>query len=250
MKLISWNVNGLRAIVKKNFHQVLAELQPDIMLLQEIKIDDAARARHDFAWPDYYEYFFPAARKGYSGTALLSKQELKVTSGLGVSKFDGEGRVQTAELKDFYVVNAYFPNTQAELARLAFKQEFNREILSYLKKLEKNKPVIIGGDFNVAREAIDIARPKDNERNAGFTPEERSDARAMLAAGFVDTFRYLYPNQVRYSWWTYRFGARARNVGWRIDYFLTSSTLAKKIKQAYILDQIMGSDHAPIGLEI
>ena len=250
MKIISWNVNGIRACMRNGFKEVLAELDPDLIMLQEIKIDDAARAQHDFDLPAYQEYWNPAIRKGYSGTAILSKQALKVTNGFGWPEYDDEGRVQTADAGDFWVVNAYFPNSRADLSRLDFKEQFNERLLAYLLELEKTKPVIIGGDFNVAREEIDLAHPKQNMMNAGFTKEERYWGRQYLAAGLVDSFRQLHPDKVQYSWWSYRMAARSRNIGWRIDYLMLSAGLASRLKSATIYDKLTGSDHCPIGLEI
>ncbi|MEI6378490.1 MAG: exodeoxyribonuclease III [Candidatus Falkowbacteria bacterium] len=250
MKIISWNVNGIRACMRNGFVEVLAQLDPDIILLQEIKIDDAARAQHDFDLPAYEEYWYPAERKGYSGTAILSKKPISVTNGFGWPEYDGEGRVQTADAGDFWVVNAYFPNSRGDLSRLGFKEKFNEVLLGYLKELEKTKPVIIGGDFNVAREEIDLARPKENTQNPGFTKEERYWGREYLKSGLIDSFRYLHPDKIQYSWWSYRALARVRNIGWRIDYFFVSEILAAKLKSAIIYDELKGSDHCPIGVEL
>lgn len=250
IKIVSWNVNGIRACLGHGFTDVLATLNPDLMCLQEIKIDSEARAKADFDFPNYEEYFNPAVKKGYSGTGLLSREKIPVKTGLGIEEFDHEGRVQTAELPEFFLVNVYFPNSQADLKRLSYKEHFNEAMIKYLKKLEATKPVIICGDFNVAREDIDLARPKANVGNAGFTDEERYWGREFLKAGFVDTFRHLYPDEAKYSWWSYRGQARRHNVGWRIDYFLVSASISGRIKDAWIKDNITGSDHAPIGLEI
>ncbi len=253
MKIISWNVNGIRAVMKKGLPAFLKKERPDVLGLQEIKINDAARAREQFDFKDYAEYWNPAQRPGYSGTAILVKNGIKVISmknGLGDEKFDREGRVQTLEFEKFYLINAYYPNANHELSRLGYKLEFNKEILKYCKKLEAKKPVIIGGDFNVAHEEIDLARPKDNVGNPGFTDEERRAMTKFLKAGFIDTYRYLNGQKVQYTWWSYRFGARARNVGWRIDYFCVSKKIKQQIKNAYILDKIMGSDHCPVGIEV
>lgn len=250
MKLISWNVNGIRACVRNGFSQTLRELKPDILAVQEIKIDDVSRLKMEFDFAGYEEYWCPAKKAGYSGTAIFSKKPLKVKSGLGLKEFDDEGRTQTAELPKFYLVNMYFPNSQPTLARLAYKEKFNQAALAYVKKLAKKKPVIWCGDFNVARQEIDLARPKENVNTAGFTKEERAWADRFIKEGFTDTFRSAYPDKVQYSWWTYRFGARSRNVGWRIDYFLVSAKIAKQVKRAFILDQTMGSDHCPVGIEL
>jgi exodeoxyribonuclease-3 len=251
MKLISWNVNGIRACVRNGFTDFLAEYQPDIIGLQEIKIDDARRAKEEFAFKKYNEAWHPAHKPGYSGTAILTKEKFDSSvSGINIPEFDHEGRVQTMEFSKFYFVNAYFPNAQHELARLSYKERFNAAMLKYLKKLEKNKPLIICGDFNVAIEEIDLARPKENVGNPGFSDEERLWGRKFLASGLVDTFRELQPNKKQYSWWSYRALARERNIGWRIDYFLVSAKIMGNVKQAFILDKVKGSDHAPVGIEI
>jgi len=254
MKLISWNVNGIRAVASHGLTIFLREVKPDILCVQEIKISDLARLKTEFDFLNYTEYWNSAQRPGYSGTAILVKEGFRgvvgVKNGLGIAKFDDEGRVQTLELKKYYLVNVYFPNSNSELSRLNYKIEFNNSLLKYLKKLEKKKPVIITGDYNVAHEPIDLAHPKENEGNAGFTPEERAWFSSFIKAGFVDSFRYLNGAKVQYSWWSFRMAARARNIGWRIDYFCVSDKLKKNLKKAYILDKIKGSDHAPIGLEI
>ncbi|MFZ4632171.1 MAG: exodeoxyribonuclease III [Patescibacteria group bacterium] len=254
MKLISWNVNGIRAVAKKGLAAFLLNERPDILCIQEVKISDLARAKTEFDFPGYSEFFHSAKRPGYSGTAVLIKEGFKdfisVKNGISKTKFDDEGRVQTVELKKYYLVNIYFPNSRSELSRLDYKLEFNKELLKYLKKLEKTKPVIVTGDYNVAHEEIDLARPKENVGSPGFTPEERAWMSEFIKAGFIDTFRYLNGNQIQYSWWSYRGGAREHNVGWRIDYFCVSDKLKKHFKKAYILDKVMGSDHAPVVLEL
>lgn len=251
MKILSWNVNGLRAASRHGLADFLRTAQPDILALQEIKISDEARLKEKFDFANYEEYWHPAERPGYSGTAVLSKTKpLSVKNGLGLAEFDKEGRVQTVEYPKFYLVNAYFPNSQPELKRLAYKEAFNQAVLKHYCKLDKRKPVIITGDFNVAREEIDLANPKANQGGPGFSDQERAWAKKYLQAGLIDTFRQLHPKTVQYSWWTYRFGARSRNIGWRIDYFLVSSRIMKQVKKAYILDQVQGSDHAPVGLEL
>jgi len=255
MKIISWNVNGLRAITRKGaLGTLLRQEKPDIIGLQEIKITSHQASELDFGLSDYDTYWNGALRPGYSGTALLVKKGLdglkKVTAGFGLAEFDTEGRVQTADLAAFYLLNIYFPNANQELSRLDYKLAFNRSLLSYVRKLEKIKPVVITGDFNVAHQPIDLARPKENEGSAGFTPEERAWFDKLSRSGFVDTFRFIHPNKIQYSWWSYRGGARFRNVGWRIDYFCVATKLKGKIKKAYILDKILGSDHAPVGLEL
>lgn len=248
-KLISWNVNGIRAAVKKGFNNFLRTENPDILGLQEIKVDDAARAKTEFDFADYDEYWNPAQRPGYSGTATLAKiKPLSVASGLGEAKFDEEGRTQTLEFEKFYFVNNYFPNANHELSRLPFKEEYNASFLKHVKKLEAQKPVVACGDFNVAHREIDLARPKENEGNPGFTGEERAWAEQFAAHGLVDTFRALHPETKQYSWWSYRAYARERNIGWRIDYFWVSQSLRQHIYDAFILDEVLGSDHAPVGL--
>lgn len=253
MKIISWNVNGIRAAVKKGFSDFIKKDRADIYCLQEIKIDDLARAKEKFDFKDYLEFWHPAEKPGYSGTALLIKNDLStlgVKNGLGGAVFDREGRVQTVELKKFYLINVYFPNANHELSRLGFKLDFNKQVLKYVKKLEKSKPVILGGDFNVAHEEIDLARPKDNIGNPGFTDEERAWMTQFLNSGLVDTYRHINKNKIQYSWWGYRFNSRARNIGWRIDYTCVSEKLKKQVKKAFILDKVMGSDHCPVGVEI
>lgn len=253
MKIISWNVNGIRAVAKKGLADFLQNAKPDIIGLQETKISDAKKAEHDFGFKNYQEYWFGAERPGYSGTALLVKKGIKVLSyqnGFGLKEFDREGRVQVLELDKFYLLNIYFPNANAELSRLPYKLKFNSSILTYLRLLAKTKPVVAMGDFNVAYQEIDLARPQANVGSAGFTKEERNSFHKFLGADFTDTFRYLYPNKIQYSWWSFRAAARQRNVGWRIDYILVSAKLKKHLKQAFILDKITGSDHAPVGVEL
>ncbi len=254
MKLISWNVNGIRAVAKKGLATFLLEEKPDVLCIQEVKISDSTRAKTEFDFLGYSEYFNSAERPGYSGTAILIKEGFSdfvgIKNGLGISKFDDEGRVQVLELKKYYLVNIYFPNSRSDLSRLDYKGEFNDALLKYLKKLEKTKPVIVTGDYNVAHEEIDLARPKENISSPGFTPEERAWMTKFINSGFIDSFRHLNGDKIQYSWWSYRGGARERNVGWRIDYFCVSDKLKKHLKKAYILDKITGSDHAPVGLEI
>jgi len=254
MKLISWNVNGIRAVAKKGLSGFLKTQSPDIVCLQEIKISEITRLQTEFDFAHYTEYWNSAVRPGYSGTAILVKEGFSgvigIKNGFGIKKFDIEGRVQTLELKKFYLVNVYFPNANHELTRLAYKTEFNEALLKYLKKLEKKKPVAITGDYNVAHEEIDLARPKENEGNPGFTIEERRWFTKFIKTGFIDTFRLINGKKIQYSWWSFRADARARNIGWRIDYFCVSDKLKKQVKKAYILDKITGSDHAPVGLEL
>jgi len=253
MKIISWNINGLRAVVKKGFVDFLNSEKPDIIGLQEIKISDDKKTLEKFDFAGYEEFWNCAKRPGYSGTLILFKEGLKVLSqknGIGIEKFDIEGRVQTIELENFYFVNTYFPNSNNELSRLSYKLEFNKELTKYLKKLEKNKPVILTGDLNVAHNEIDLARPKENVGSPGFTKEERLWMDSFLQQNFIDTFRQLYPKKIKYSWWSYRAGAREKNVGWRIDYFCVSKKLMKNISDSDILDKVLGSDHAPVILKI
>jgi exodeoxyribonuclease III len=250
MKIISWNINGIRAVIKKGFLELLKKEKPDILCLQEIKIDDIARNKENFDFPGYEEFWNSAERKGYSGTMILIKTSLnkKVIS----KKIfpNNEGRAQIIELNKFFLINTYFPNANRELSRMPYKMEFNQRLLKYIKKLEKKKPVIITGDFNVAHQEMDLARPKANIGNAGFTDEERNSFQEYLNSGLIDTFRYLHPQKIQYTWWSYRAGARPRNIGWRIDYFCTSQKLIKNIKKSYILDKVLGSDHCPIVIKI
>ncbi|MCF7860143.1 exodeoxyribonuclease III [Patescibacteria group bacterium] len=252
MKIISWNINGIRAVIKKDFNGFLKQESPDILCLQEIKIDDATRQRLHFDFPGYNVFWHGAERPGYSGTAILVKHGLtyQVKNGLGFDNYDGEGRVQLLELETSYLLNVYFPNANQELSRLPYRLAFNEELLKFIKKLEKKKAVIITGDFNVAHQEIDLARPKENEGSAGFTKEERAWFNKLLNTGYLDSFRLLHPEKIQYSWWSFRAGARVRNVGWRIDYFVISAKLRKKISKAFILDQVQGSDHAPVGILI
>lgn len=253
--LMSWNVNGIRAAVKNGFGQFLKSEKPDVLGIQEIKISDAAREEVEFDFTGYQEYWNPAKRPGYSGTAVLSKiKPLAIARGFDLSRttldIDEEGRIQTLEFPQFYFLNIYFPNANHELSRLSYKEDFNQEFLNYVKKLEQKKPVIACGDFNVAHQEIDLARPKDNIGNAGFTPEERRWADKFVAAGLVDIFRHLHPEKIQYSWWSYRTYCRPRNIGWRIDYFFISAALIKNVKEAFILDEIEGSDHCPVGIKL
>ncbi len=255
LKIYSWNVNGIRACVKNGFVEWLKEERPDIVGLQEIKINDEARAKETFDFAGYNEYWHSANRPGYSGTAVLSKIEpstisrgFNVPSSKKQGEGDDEGRVITLEFEKFYFVNTYFPNANHELSRLGFKEEFNKNWLNYIKKLEEKKPVVTCGDFNVAHQEIDLARPKDNVGNAGFTKEERSWFERFVDHGLIDTFRLINGDKVQYSWWSYRLAARARNIGWRIDYFLISAKLKKSLKEAFIVDTVLGSDHCPVGI--
>lgn len=252
MKLMSWNVNGIRAVMKKGFEDFLAEHQPDILCLQEIKVhngDLPNDVRQVGAMDGYIGYWNGAERKGYSGTATLTTvKPLSYETEIGDERFDLEGRFQILEFEHFFLVNTYVPNVKSDLSRLDERQEFDQLLLKKIKKLEKKKPVVICGDMNVAHEPIDLARPKENEGNAGYTVEERQGMTNYIESDLVDTYRSLYPEGVKYSWWSYRGGARARNVGWRIDYFLVSKALQSKVQDADIMDDVMGSDHCPVAL--
>ena len=248
MNIVSWNVNGLRAITGKNFYDFINEFNPDILCLQETKIQ---AGQIDLNLSEYEQYFCYADKKGYSGTAILSKvKPLNVSYGIGIDEHDHEGRVITAEYENFYLVCAYIPNSQTELKRLDYRRVFNSAIEEYLVNLDKTKPVLFCGDLNVAHKEIDIKNPKTNLRNAGFTLEERDDFPRLLSRGFTDSFRALYPDEVKYSWWSYKFKAREKNTGWRIDYFVVSNRFMSEIKDAYILNEVMGSDHCPVGITI
>lgn len=249
MKIISWNVNGLRAVLKKNFLAFLEAEQPDILCLQETK---CSPDQVEQLWPiTYATYWNSAVKKGYSGTAIFTRtRPLSVTNGIAIDDHDQEGRVITAEYADFYLVNVYVPNSQRELTRLAYRQTWDRDFLAYLKKLEKKKPVIFCGDLNVAHTEIDLANPKTNTKNHGFTPEERAGFTAFVGAGFLDTFREFEKGGQHYTWWSPMSGARARNVGWRIDYFLLSAALRPRLKKAYIRPDVLGSDHCPVVIEL
>ncbi len=249
--LASWNVNGIRACFKNGFLDFLEKYSPDILSLQEIKSTEDMIPMEVRYYEGYEKYWNSARRKGYAGTAILTKIEPKeVKFGIGDEKFDDEGRVITADFGNFYLVNAYFPNSQHGLPRLNFKLEFDEKIHEYLNNLRKEKPVILCGDFNVAHKEIDLANPKQNVKNAGFTPEERAWMDKFLEDGWIDTFRMFTKEGGHYTWWTYRFKARERNIGWRVDYFVVSENLKDKVKKSWILSDVYGSDHAPIGLEI
>lgn len=247
MKLISWNVNGLRAVVGKNFYEVFQSLDADLFCLQETKLQEG---QIEMDLPGYYQYWNYAVKKGYSGTAIFSKKEaLSVRCGIGIEEHDQEGRVITLEFEDFYFLTVYTPNAQNELARLDYRMKWEDDFLTYIKGLDEKKPVIFCGDLNVAHEEIDLKNPKTNRKNAGFTDEERGKMTTLLAAGFVDTFRYFYPDTKEvYSWWSYRFKAREKNAGWRIDYFITSERFKNRLEDAKIHTEILGSDHCPVEL--
>lgn len=247
MKLISWNVNGLRACVGKGFIDFIRAEDADIFCVQETKLQEG---QIDLDLPGYYQYWNYAEKKGYSGTAVFAKQEaLSVSFGIGIEEHDHEGRVITLEYPDYYLITVYTPNSQRELTRLSYRMKWEEDFLSYLKKLEKKKPVIFCGDLNVAHKEIDLKNPKTNRKNAGFTDDERAKFSALTEAGFIDTFRYFYPNlEGAYSWWSYQFNARANNAGWRIDYFLVSKCLEDRLQDAVIYKDVPGSDHCPVGL--
>ena len=272
MKFISWNVNGIRACVKKGFLDFFNEADADIFCIQESKMQEG---QLDLELPGYHQYWNYAVKKGYSGTGIFTKEEpLSVSYGLGIEEHDQEGRVITLEFENYYFITVYTPNSQSGLARLSYRMKWEEDFLAYLKKLEetkpvifcgdlkesqpsltqeakpKKKPIIICGDFNVAATELDLKNPKNNVKNAGFTPEEREKFKTLLDSGFTDSYRYLHPDTEKYSWWSYRFKARERNAGWRIDYFLTSDSIKDKIKYAEILTDVMGSDHCPIELDI
>ncbi len=252
MRLISWNVNGIRAIVKKGFIEQIKKLNPDILCLQETKAQNGQVIEALQDLDDYQVYVNSAVKKGYSGTAILTKQSpLKVTYDIGIQEHDQEGRVICAEFSNHYLVTVYTPNSGSELQRLSYRQQWDQDFLNYLKELEEAKPIIICGDLNVAHRDIDLARPKANyNKSAGFMQEEIDGIDNLTSSNFLDTFRYLNSETAKYSWWSYRAGARERNVGWRIDYFLCSSTFTSKVLKADILDQLRGSDHCPISLEL
>lgn len=247
MKLISWNVNGLRAVVGKNFREVFQSLDADFFCLQETKMQ---AGQLDLQFPGYRSWWNFADKKGYSGTAIYSRMEpLAVTYGMGIDEHDHEGRVITLEMDDFFLVCVYTPNSQDGLRRLDYRMRWEDDFRRYLQGLDSRKPVVVCGDMNVAHNEIDLKNPKTNRQNAGFTDEERNQMTALLEAGFADTFRHLHPTQEGiYSWWGYRFHAREKNTGWRIDYFLTSTRLLPRVREANILTDIMGSDHCPVEL--
>ncbi|MDQ7096444.1 exodeoxyribonuclease III [Desulfosporosinus sp. PR] len=249
MKLISWNVNGLRSCLAKGFLDFFNEVQADIFCIQEAKL---SQGQLELALDGYSQYFNYAEKKGYSGTAVFTKKKpINCTLGLGIPHHDKEGRVITLEFEEFYLVNVYAPNSQPELARLDYRLTWEDDFRSYVRNLDVHKPVIFCGDLNVAHQEIDLKNPRINKRNAGFTDEERLKFHQLLEAGFIDTYRYFYPEQRdAYSWWSYRFNARIRNAGWRIDYFCTSKSLADKLQTANIYPAVFGSDHCPVGLEI
>ena len=249
MKLISWNVNGLRAALDKGFLESFRALDAEVFCLQETKVQPGPVT---LDLPGYHQYWNYAEKKGYSGTAIFTRQPaLSVRYGMGVEEHDREGRMITLDMGDFYLLTVYTPNAQRELTRLPYRMAWEDAFLAYLKGLEKDKPVVFCGDLNVAHEEIDLKNPKSNQQNAGFTREERDKMTALLDAGFIDTFRYFYPDlEGAYSWWSYRFKAREKNAGWRIDYFITSPSLKEKLEDAKIHSDIMGSDHCPVELDL
>mgnify|MGYP002622223906 CR=1 FL=1 len=248
MKLVSWNVNGLRACEAKGFSDIFKEMDADFFCLQETKMQEG---QLDLVFPGYESYWNSADKKGYSGTAIFTKHKpLKVTKGIGIDEHDHEGRVITLEMNDFFLVTCYTPNSQDELRRLDYRMRWEQDFQAYLKQLDERKPVILCGDLNVAHQEIDIKNPKTNRRNAGFTDEERQKFSDLLAQGFTDSFRWKYPDQVTYSWWSYRFQARQKNAGWRIDYFVVSNRLQERIADAKIHTDVLGSDHCPVELDL
>ena len=249
---ISWNVNGIRACIKKGFMDFLEEAAPDVLCIQETKMQEG---QEEIETPGYSQHWSSAEKKGYSGTLILVSEEkmgapLSVSAGIGIPEHDTEGRVVTVEFDDHYLVDVYTPNSQDGLKRLDYRMEWEDAFRDYLKGLEKKKPVVVCGDMNVAHEEIDLKNPKTNRKNAGFSDEERAKMTKMLEAGFIDTFRYFYPDaEGIYSWWSYRFNARKNNAGWRIDYFLVSESLKNRLRDAKILTEVYGSDHCPVVLE-
>ena len=253
MKLISWNVNGLRAVINKGFEEFFKGINADIFCIQETKMqEEQLEEKINTIFNGYKMYWNSAEKKGYSGTAIFSKKEpINVKYGIGIEEHDKEGRVITLEFEKFYMVNCYTPNSKRELERLDYRMIWEEDFRNYLLELNKKKPVILCGDLNVAHKEIDLKNPKTNRRNAGFTDEEREKMTELLNSGFVDSFRYLYPDKTdKYTWWSYMFKAREKNAGWRIDYFIVSDNIKDKIKESYIFSEIMGSDHCPVGLDI
>ena len=253
MKIISWNVNGIRAVAGKNFFTYFKSMNPDILCLQETKAQDDQVSETLSSVTDYHIFSNSAEKKGYSGTAILSKiKPLSVLRGIGIAEHDNEGRVLCAEYSDFYLVNVYVPNSGSDLKRLSYRQKWDLDFLAYLKNLEKTKPVVVCGDFNVAHKPVDLARPKENyNKSAGYMQEEIDGIERCISSGLIDSFRHFYPEKTgAYSWWSYRAGAREKNVGWRIDYFLVSRTFMPSVKSAFILPEIMDSDHCPVCIEL
>ena len=248
MKFISWNVNGFRACLCKGFEEFFKSCDADFFCIQETKMQPGQAT---FDAPGYYQYWYSAEKKGYSGTAIFTKHEPKsVKYGLGIEEHDKEGRAITLEYEDFYLLCVYTPNAQRELARLGYRMSWEDALRDYMKELDSKKPVIYCGDLNVAHEEIDLKNPKTNHFSAGFSDEERGKFTQLLEAGFTDTFRKLYPEKVQYSWWSYMYHAREKNVGWRIDYFVVSNRIFEKVKDSFILNDVFGSDHCPVGIEL
>lgn len=248
MKFISWNVNGFRACLNKGFEEFFKSEDADFFCIQETKMQPG---QAEFNTPGYYQYWYSAEKKGYSGTAIFTKHEpMSVTYGLGIDEHDHEGRAITLEYENFYLLCVYTPNSQRELTRLDYRMTWEDALREYMQKLDSKKPVIYCGDLNVAHQEIDLKNPKTNHQSAGFTDEERNKFTELLNAGFTDSFRYLYPDEIEYSWWSYMFHAREKNVGWRIDYFVVSNRLAESLKESRIYTEIMGSDHCPVGIDI
>ncbi|HYX05595.1 MAG TPA: exodeoxyribonuclease III [Bacteroidales bacterium] len=252
MKILSWNVNGIRAAIKKGFEEKVREMEPDILCIQEIKADDDVMKSIAAEIDSFYVYSNSAEKKGYAGTAIYTRQKpLSHTYDMGKKEHDQEGRVITLEYEDFYLVNVYVPNSGQGLKRLEYRETWDRDLLEYLQSLDEKKPLVFTGDLNVAHEPIDLANPKSNyNKSAGYTQVEIDGFKNFLSARLVDTFRHFYPDKVQYSYWSQRFKARERNVGWRIDYFLVSYRFTEHVKDAFILDQVMGSDHCPVGIEL
>lgn len=248
MKFVSWNVNGLRACMKKGFPDFFKKMDADFFSIQETKMQENQK---EFSFDGYYEYWNDAIKKGYSGTLIYTKHKpLEVFYGLPDDSYNDEGRIITLEYENFYLVNTYVPNSKRGLERLDYRQVYEDKVREYYNELNSNKPVILCGDLNVAHKEIDLKNPKSNKRNAGFTIEERTKFTELLDSGFTDTFRHLYPEVIRYSWWSYMFNARTNNAGWRIDYFVVSNSISKNIKEAEILTDVMGSDHCPVTIEL
>ena len=252
MRIVSWNVNGIRAAMKKGFHDFVKKDNPDILCIQETKAQESDFKAEMELLTDYHFYTNSAERKGYSGTAILSKLEPKsVVFGMEMPEHEKEGRIITLEYADFYLVNVYVPNSGRELVRLDYREEWDAAFRKYLAKLQKKKPLVLTGDFNVAHEPIDLARPKPNyNKTAGYTQREIDDFDELLGIGLTDTFRHFYPEEVKYSFWSMMFGARKKNVGWRIDYFLVSNGFMEKVKDSFIMNEVMGSDHCPVGIDL
>lgn len=248
MKFVSWNVNGLRAAMKKGFKDFFFHIDADIFAIQETKMQENQK---EFDFENYYEYWNSADKKGYSGTLIYTKEKpLNVFYGIDGEHYNDEGRIITLEFQNYFFITTYVPNSQRELTRLDYRMQFEDDFRKYLNKLDAIKPLIICGDLNVAHREIDLKNPTTNQRNAGFTIEERTKFQKLLDSGFIDTFRFLYPNEIKYTWWSYMFKARERNIGWRIDYFLISNRLKNKLIEATVHDQVLGSDHCPVELEI